>query len=165
MTQHDAVNHPAHYTQHPSGVECIAVEDLRKARWCLDREIGRLSGESAAEEPVSDAHVDDVASAAACGGDHTPGPWTVGSYDDPLPDTITVMVDNGSGPRSICGIIGDRPVDLANARLIAAAPKMLRALRGVIATAIDMPDGSNLSFSSYTWNLVREAFTEATKTE
>ena len=27
MTQHDAVNHPAHYTQHPSGVECIAVTE------------------------------------------------------------------------------------------------------------------------------------------
>lgn len=64
----DMVNEPPHYTQHPSGVECIqvtehmnfclgnaikyiwragskgnAVEDLRKARWYLDREIERLS--------------------------------------------------------------------------------------------------------------------------
>jgi hypothetical protein len=62
----DAVNHPKHYTSHPSGVECIEVtehfnfnlgnaikyiwradskgqdiEDLRKARWYLDREILR----------------------------------------------------------------------------------------------------------------------------
>lgn len=62
----DAVNHPSHY-QHPSGVECITVvehmsflrgnaikylwragskgdelEDLRKARWYLDREIENL---------------------------------------------------------------------------------------------------------------------------
>jgi len=60
----DPVNHPKHYTDHPSGIECIqitehmsfnlgnalkyiwrcdlkkdAVEDLRKARWYLDREI------------------------------------------------------------------------------------------------------------------------------
>lgn len=60
----DSVNHPPHYTAHPSGVECIqiaehygfcignalkylwraglkgdAVEDLKKARWYLDREI------------------------------------------------------------------------------------------------------------------------------
>ena len=60
----DNVNHPPHYTAHPSGVECIeiaehygfcignalkylwraglkgdAVEDLKKARWYLDREI------------------------------------------------------------------------------------------------------------------------------
>jgi hypothetical protein len=63
---YDPVNHPRHYTQHPSGVECIAIsehmgfslgnavkyiwradlkadaiEDLRKARWYLDREIAR----------------------------------------------------------------------------------------------------------------------------
>lgn len=63
---HDPVNHPRHYTSHPSGIECIAVtewmnfnlgnaikylwraddkgspiEDLKKARWYLDREIQR----------------------------------------------------------------------------------------------------------------------------
>jgi hypothetical protein len=69
--QHDAVNHPAHYTQHPSGVECIAIaehfpfnvgsaikylwraglkspdplEDLRKAAWYIEREIKRLEGQ------------------------------------------------------------------------------------------------------------------------
>lgn len=62
----DFVNHPPHYTQHPSGVECIqitehmgfclgnavkyiwradlktnAIEDLQKARWYIDREIQR----------------------------------------------------------------------------------------------------------------------------
>ena len=61
---HDAVNHPKHYTTHPSGVECIqitehmgfclgnaikyiwradlkqdAIEDLKKAAWYLQREI------------------------------------------------------------------------------------------------------------------------------
>ena len=63
----DPVNHPAHYTGHPSGIEAIqvtehfnfclgnaikyiwraglkgdALQDLRKARWYLDREIKRL---------------------------------------------------------------------------------------------------------------------------
>jgi hypothetical protein len=64
---HDSVNHPAHYTGHPSGVECIditehfgfslgnaikyiwraglksdnAVEDLEKAVWYIQREIKR----------------------------------------------------------------------------------------------------------------------------
>jgi hypothetical protein len=63
----DPVNHPKHYTEHPSGVECIEitehmnfcvgnaikylwraglkgeqVEDLRKARWYIDREISRI---------------------------------------------------------------------------------------------------------------------------
>ena len=65
----DPVNNPAHYTRHPSGVECIDVvehlpfclgnaikylwradhkgapiEDLRKARWYIDREIARRQG-------------------------------------------------------------------------------------------------------------------------
>lgn len=65
-SESDPVNHPAHYTSHPSGVECItitehmgfnlgnalkyiwradlkgdAIEDLKKARWYLDREIAR----------------------------------------------------------------------------------------------------------------------------
>ncbi|MBM4587607.1 DUF3310 domain-containing protein [Rhodococcus hoagii] len=78
MSDHDAVNHPGHYTSHPSGVECIQItehmsfclgnavkyiwradlkgneiEDLRKARWYVDREIARLGGEPA----VSDAPV------------------------------------------------------------------------------------------------------------
>lgn len=65
---HDPVNHPAHYTYHPSGIECIqvteyfnfclgnaikylwraglksdnAIEDLRKAEWYIKREIDRL---------------------------------------------------------------------------------------------------------------------------
>ena len=64
----DAIN-PDHYKNHPSGVECIqitehfnfcrgnaikylwragekgdVIEDLRKARWYVDREIQRLEG-------------------------------------------------------------------------------------------------------------------------
>lgn len=60
----DVVNHPPHYTNHPSGIECIQItehmgfnlgnaikyvwradlkgsslEDLRKAIWYIDREI------------------------------------------------------------------------------------------------------------------------------
>lgn len=67
----DPVNHPAHYNWHPSGVECIDIaehfnfnrgnaikyiwrsdekgstlEQLRKARWYLDREIERLEKEA-----------------------------------------------------------------------------------------------------------------------
>ena len=62
----DLVNHPPHYTGHPSGIECIqvvehmgfclgnavkyvwradlkgnAIEDLEKVRWYIDREITR----------------------------------------------------------------------------------------------------------------------------
>ena len=63
---YDSVNHPKHYTAHPSGVECIqitehmgfclgnavkyiwradlkhdAIEDLKKAVWYIEREIER----------------------------------------------------------------------------------------------------------------------------
>lgn len=71
----DAIN-PAHYQEHPSGIQCIqvtehmnfcrgnavkyiwraglkgdAIEDLTKARWYLDREIARLSGKSDLDVP------------------------------------------------------------------------------------------------------------------
>ena len=66
----DIVNHPPHYTAHPSGIECIqitehmnfclgnavkyiwradmknGVEDLKKAVWYLQREIERRDGHS-----------------------------------------------------------------------------------------------------------------------
>ena len=68
-SHHDPVNHPSHYTEHASGVECIqitehmnfclgnavkyiwraglkndnAIEDLKKARWYVDRELERLT--------------------------------------------------------------------------------------------------------------------------
>jgi len=69
---HDMVNHPPHYTSHKSGVECIqitehmgfnlgnclkyvwradlkndAIEDLKKARFYLDREIALREREAA----------------------------------------------------------------------------------------------------------------------
>ena len=62
----DVVNQPKHYTEHPSGIECIqvtehmgfnlgnaikyiwrcdlkldAIEDLKKAKWYIDREIDK----------------------------------------------------------------------------------------------------------------------------
>jgi hypothetical protein len=66
----DPVNHPLHYTDHPSGIECIqitehmgfnlgnalkyiwrcdlkqdAIEDLEKAKWYIDRELKKRRGE------------------------------------------------------------------------------------------------------------------------
>jgi hypothetical protein len=68
VSRAEVVEHPPHYTAHPSGVECItiteafnfnvgnavkylwraglkgdALVDLEKARWYIEREIGRLS--------------------------------------------------------------------------------------------------------------------------
>lgn len=74
-TNHDPVNAPGHYRSHPSGVECIQVtehmgfclgnavkyiwradlkgglEDLKKARWYIEREIARRERRA---EPLSD---------------------------------------------------------------------------------------------------------------
>lgn len=68
-SENDPVNHPKHYTSHPSGLECIQVtrhfgfnlgnvikyiwrtdhknglEDLKKARWYLDDEIKKREKE------------------------------------------------------------------------------------------------------------------------
>ena len=66
----DAVNHPKHYTSHPSGIECIqitehmgfnlgnaikyvwradlkvdAIEDLKKAKWYIERELKKRDTE------------------------------------------------------------------------------------------------------------------------
>jgi hypothetical protein len=75
----DNVNHPQHYTNHPSGVECIqitehmgfclgnaikyiwradlkgdAIEDLEKAKWYIEREIKRRTkSESPLEQTYS----------------------------------------------------------------------------------------------------------------
>jgi hypothetical protein len=72
MADNDNVNHPPHYTAHPAGIECIdvvehlpflegnilkyvwrwrgkgGVEDLRKARWDLDRLIAQAEKEGLA---------------------------------------------------------------------------------------------------------------------
>ena len=70
----DPVNHPPHYTNHPSGVECIQVtehmnfcrgnavkyiwragdkgdviEDLKKAVWYINREIERIQNANRVE--------------------------------------------------------------------------------------------------------------------
>lgn len=81
--EHDAVNHPSHYTSRPAkcvcgqAVECIqitehmnfclgnavkyiwradlkadAMEDLRKARWYLDREIARREAIAAGRQQM-----------------------------------------------------------------------------------------------------------------
>ncbi|WP_080735993.1 DUF3310 domain-containing protein [Rhodococcoides fascians] len=104
----DPVEHPKHYTSHPSGVECItvtehmnfnlgnatkyiwraglksssAVEDIRKARWYLDRELSRLG------------HVDAVEAIAAPVGAPVARVFNVG---DPEPADKETIALSGSG--------------------------------------------------------------------
>jgi len=73
----DVIENPKHYTSHPSGIECIqvtehmgfcignamkylwrcdlkkdAVEDLKKAKWYIEREIAKREG--AEKNPATD---------------------------------------------------------------------------------------------------------------
>lgn len=76
MSALDPINHPPHYTSHPSGVECIQItehmgfnlgnaikylwradlksespiQDLEKARWYIDRELDRQTRQHVAEQ-------------------------------------------------------------------------------------------------------------------
>ena len=84
-TENDPVNHPDHYTKHPSGIECIQItehmnfclgsamkyiwraglkgdarQDLEKAKWYLDRELGRIS-ENRFEEYLDNETADELA--------------------------------------------------------------------------------------------------------
>lgn len=77
-TDPNPINHPEHYNQHPSGVECIDIiehfnynlgaavkyiwraglkssdklEDLKKASWYVDKEIQRLMKEEPTQKQV-----------------------------------------------------------------------------------------------------------------
>lgn len=74
MKDHDPVNHPSHYTNHPSGVECITItrhmlfnignavkylwradlkngiEDLKKAAWYINDEIEKRQNDATNKE-------------------------------------------------------------------------------------------------------------------
>ena len=88
----DPINHPPHYTQHPSGVECItitehynfnvgnaikylwraglkdgadATDDLRKAAWYVQREIDRI-GQPVESDPMACCGRDIVTQGGIC---------------------------------------------------------------------------------------------------
>lgn len=82
MKEKDLINHPPHYLQHPSGIECIqitehfnfnlgnaikyiwrsnhknGIEDLKKARWYINREIQRLDLNQQSQDPKGQAQSD-----------------------------------------------------------------------------------------------------------
>jgi len=63
---------------------------------------------------------------------HTPGPWTVEAYPDrasrhPLHNNRYV-----ASPGGLVCALRDQPAQAADARLIAAAPELLAALRRII---------------------------------
>lgn len=85
--------------------------------------------------------------------EHTPGPWHI----DPCGDILSTSVQNMDDQKDnglICALCSDRCRDenIANARLIAAAPDMLKALErarmtlqnmeGWVASGFPVPDDS-----------------------
>lgn len=85
----DAVNHPVHYNRHPSGIECIqitehmgfnlgnavkyiwradlkadAIEDLKKARWYIDRELQKRETPNVSLRSLAETHLDDACTLA-----------------------------------------------------------------------------------------------------
>lgn len=75
---------------------------------------------------------------------HTPGPWTIEEYGDELP---TLVIHRGETENRICfmatpGSHGDPAMIEADARLIAAAPDMLAALKAMHEAPYDQPIGA-----------------------
>lgn len=92
MPTHDPINHPRHYTSHPSGVECIqvvehfpfnigaaikylwraglkgdAIEDLQKAEWYCRREQERRQQHERRKVPaISESKAVDAARKRHC---------------------------------------------------------------------------------------------------
>lgn len=97
------------------------------------------------------------------GAKHTPGPWATDEADHTEPyQDITIR----AGRRSICRVwIDDAPVhdynneQRVNARLIAAAPELLEALKR-LTTAID--HATELHRFSTLWDDARAAIAKAT---
>lgn len=81
----DLINHPSHYTSHPSGIECIQItehfnfnlsnaikyiwrsslkgnvlENLRKAQFYINREIARLDGHAQKGDPARNTYGDSI---------------------------------------------------------------------------------------------------------
>lgn len=84
---------------------------------------------------------------------HTPGPWVVapGSKGDPDLDDCDFMVEEATGRQevvaTIVGPIGTGSTD-ANARLIAAAPELLDALRAFCGDYESTPTTSDTSLKA-----------------
>jgi hypothetical protein len=120
MSEHDPVNHPKHYTSHPSGVECIqitehmgfnlgnalkyvwradlkddAIEDMEKAVWYLQREIAKRK---AAGKPHPGYQENGVVKGAALVPEGE-GWITWGGGKCPLPPTTDINVRFRDGGR------------------------------------------------------------------
>ena len=84
--------------------------------------------------------------------EHTPGPWSAlrcehGWHIGPQPAGVCSISDNSGGER--------RDQQEANARLIAAAPEMLEALRAIIYASDKCQGHRNCDHNMTGWTLGR----------
>jgi len=110
----DPVNHPSHYTQHPSGVECIQImehmgfnlgnafkymfrhkhkgasrQDIEKAIWYIDREIERRTKETWAAYPLDARY--EIASAGRVQQEITVLTWAAREPDSDVKEAMLLV--------------------------------------------------------------------------
>jgi hypothetical protein len=86
---------------------------------------------------------------------HTPGPWAAGF--DPDDDTYFVyaLVDDVNDGLDIAHCYG--PDELANARLMGAAPDLLEALQGLLADIVEYQTINKLGGENNHWQVIARA--------
>jgi len=80
---------------------------------------------------------------------HTPGPWVIDWYDnyseetgDTLPPTHAAAIKADGAKEAVCGTCdGCHKIAMADAKLIAAAPDLLAALKAMVK--VDAEDGAD----------------------
>lgn len=75
---------------------------------------------------------------------HTPGPWSIynGGQDE------FMVCTERNGPRTIIAeVAGDSDTARANAKILAASPEMLDALKEILVSLATYSDGYNLKVS------------------
>jgi hypothetical protein len=90
---------------------------------------------------------------------HTPGPWT---YKDDF--ELVVVPKNDPQAEAICEITGNPSEQFANARLIAAAPDLLKALQKIVQEGYNRFEKGDLdNFTGAVIETAEQAIQKATQ--
>ena len=95
---------------------------------------------------------------------HTPGPWREYNADG---GRIFKNWRVAAGEQTVCIVADANDSDRANARLIAAAPEMLEALRlaaPLVEVLLEMPADEDYAAIEKTYVTIKAAIAEATET-
>lgn len=87
--------------------------------------------------------------------EHTPGPWRIERHADPIAIVGKYMDDKGKIHEFVLAEVGSvssvTPLDEANARLIAAAPRMYEALEAIVRRCIALRSRQGWKEDSSGW--------------